>query len=318
MVSGSGSIVTVDRQSTGPEGDLFNMFCGGGPGLGIVTSVTLRTHKIADLHLQNGDKLHSLSAFFGMDKLDVALDSFQHFSPTPSPALNSGIGFMAAPPMMPNAGQPLVMLMFQSGAPDGQSEKVLEPILSSPAVAAAAMMPPTLKAIPFAQADAQTKAMLSAAPRGYRDTFNCMLRRISQDTIRATAEHWISLYRERPDLAVYCMIVIVAWPNRFTQTFDPKGELGHDIRDRNYMVQIMAWGVPPSDKQAIEMLQTWANKGREIVRRDDDADGTPRRVWLNAAQADTKLEELHSPEKLRLFKQLKAQWDPQNVIYGGS
>jgi hypothetical protein len=313
-VIGSGTVVDLSHQSTGTEKELFNMLRGGGPGLGIITSIALRTFKIADLGLTDGDQLYSLTAAFRPEKLDKAIDLFQKFSPSPDPTLTTLIGFLTAPPPMPIAGQSLLLMKCYSGASKDYTEKLIAPMLT-PDVAQAALMPPGLTGVSVPHADDEAQAIVANLPPGSRDIFNCLLRRISPETIRDLGEHWQTTFDENPDRARGRMLALTAWPNSYTQKFDPEGELGFDFRDRHYMVQVMVSGVPLDDKDGLKEAEAWGTKVIEIARRDDDADGVQRRVWFSSARPDTKIEELHTPEKLKLFRALKAKWDPQNVVY---
>ncbi|KAI0447825.1 FAD-binding domain-containing protein [Xylaria telfairii] len=307
LVTGTGDIIEVSEISTGPKKELFNQLKGAGAGFGVVLSMTMRIYPTAELGLADNSKIPDIMAMFSRDNFDAAAKLWEAVSLGPA-GLTAGFVLMAAPPGMPNAGQPIVIAQASYPGPQADADKAFAPWNDPDIAGRAVMVKPGSSEL--TRMNMQRDAMMT---KGFNmDCYNCLVKELSGATFLRLATR----FAEFAD--AYGSNIA-----RSTTTLHPmhadalvKVSEGQESwmchRDRNFMVQAVPWDLTD---EYVEAGRQYGRDVLEIVRSEDSAKGMPNAILAGNARVEADMTEILTPDKIEVMKKRKQQWDPHGVFW---
>ncbi|CAJ2501346.1 Uu.00g041990.m01.CDS01 [Anthostomella pinea] len=311
FVTASGDIVEVSSESTGAEKQLFNLLKGAGAGFGVILSLTMRIYPTAELGLADGTGISEVMAMFAREDFDAAAKLWEMVSQSPSP-MSVIFVFMAAPPNMSIAGQPVIMAQGMYPGPASEAQKAFAPF-NAPGIKDRAIMvkPGTTQ---LETMNAQRDAM---AKKGRNmDVYNGLVYNLSPETLLRAANKFAEFVDThgaavgRTNTGLHPM-----HPETLLRT----GGAGEDSfmchRDRNFNVQTAPWDL---DDDFVPVAQQHGREMLELLRGEDRAKGIPNAILAGNARVETDMTEILSPEKLDILRKQKAEWDPKGVFWNAA
>ncbi|KAK7432102.1 hypothetical protein QQZ08_001392 [Neonectria magnoliae] len=309
VITAKGDVLTLSHESTDQEKALFNMLRGGGIGLVIVTSLTLRLHKISSLDIEEGGKAVDYTAMFPPPTFEYAAELYAKLTPITDKRLSVGCAIMNAPPGMPISG-PVMMISANFIGTLEASKAPLAPLLSEETKSK------TLFVIPRTT---ELAKMTEQADGRFRngnadmDAYNAMMTRIPASTVRAVVQRWTQFNEESPALAAKSTLVIAGFSNAGPQAADPERETGFCHRERRFLGQVIWMGMTDDD---IELVGPFSEEILAVFRKEDDSHGVPKAVFPNNMRAGTDMTQMYSAAaKMEVVHEVKRYWDPEGVFW---
>lgn len=305
LITAEGKSLELSSASTGEEKSLYYALCGGGLGLGVVTEMTLKAFPIAALNMQE-EGIWTRRLIFPPPAIGFAAETFLKLQP-PLPSMNTVLAFMRAPPGTPVPGAPMLALTAMSYGPAEEAEKAMsllfEPETTEKAVNAATIYTP----LPLSSAAFEPLNVHG----DYKDGSSSFLRTLNVDTITAGFRQWLDFTDTYPD-GKRTLLVIAGFNTKKLAEYGetPEGKAKFcEIRDRNFFASTWGWCTTPETAAAMWSFQ---NEFNAVCRKNDTA--VPR-TFANNLTPETKLEELHSEEKIAELKRVKKEWDPEGLFW---
>lgn len=327
LVTGAGEIIELRQESAGEdEKEFLNMLRGGGAGLGVVLSLTLRIYPLAELELTDNN-CPSMVAMFGRDEFPFVAELWERTataaaeaaasgSDVPSPPTLPAFALALGPPGSPLAGQPVIMVTARCPAAPAVAREAFAPLLTDEVRAHAAMVmePP----VPLARMNQQADAM-TARGQGDMDCFNSLVGSLSGAGFLAAVNRWLAFLDAvggggasgPPPLKV--ATVIALFNTRVLADADPRGETAMCCRDRGVMVQTVFWDIADENvrSQAVRLGQDVQG----IVRAEDAEKGLSNATMPAVGRVLMEMGDVYTPEVLAQLKKTKERWDPKGVFW---
>ena len=305
FITAEGKSLELSSSSTGEEKALFYALCGGGIGLGVVTAITLKAFPISALKMDD-DKIWTRSLIFPPPAIAFAAETFLKLQP-PLPSMNTVLAFMRAPPGTPAPGAPMIVLTAMSYGPSQEAEKAMS-LLFEPGTTEKAIKATTA----FTPLPLSTAAFEVINAHGdYKDGSSSFLKTLDADTITAAFRQWLDFTDKYAD-AKRTLLVIAGFNIQKLAEYGetPEGQAKFcQIRDRSFFASTWGWCTSPESATAMWSFQ------REFGKLCREHDSAVPRTFANNITPDTKVEELHSDDKIAELKRVKQLWDGKGLFW---
>ncbi|KAI3322164.1 FAD-binding domain-containing protein [Xylariaceae sp. AK1471] len=307
LVTGTGDVVEVSETSTGSKKELFYQLKGAGAGFGVILSMTMRIYPTAELSLADNSKIPEVMAMFSRDNFGAATKLWEKASRAKGP-LNTAFILMAAPPTMPNAGQPIVFAQASYPGPQVDADKAFEP-WNDPAIKEKAIMVKPGSS-DLTRMNAQRDATMKQGSN--MDCYNGLIRELSSTAFLLTASRFAKFVDTYGSNVSRCMTVLHPMHSDALMKASEGQESWMCHRDRSFMVQTVPWNL------ADEYIEAGRQYGRdilEIVRTEDSAKGVPNAILAGNARIEADMTEIITSEKIEIMRKRKQQWDPRGIFW---
>ncbi|KAF2114624.1 hypothetical protein BDV96DRAFT_600585 [Lophiotrema nucula] len=301
---------TLTPGSRGGDGDLLNVLCGAGHGLGIVTSITLKAWKISSLNM-NDDKIWTRRLIFPAPAISTAAELYTSLTQQEggiAPELTAVLAFLRAPPTAPVPGAPMIMVALNFFGPSSEADKVCAASFEEKYVdkATVKVTVPT----PFEALNEGVEAL--NAHGGFKEYHGCFCAEIDEKSIVEAFEAWKGFTDgEGLKKRGRSYVVVGSWSTG--QLLKHKKETGgrfFDARERGVFVQAAPWYADSKDKEEADGF------GKSVVqsmRQRDEEKGLQKRTFVNNLIAGQDMREVYSASQIEEIKRVKGIWDPRSV-----
>lgn len=312
-VTASGEHIKVNASSTGDYRALFDVLCGAGFGLLVITSVTLRIYPISTLQLEDINKLWTRRWIFPAMAIQEVATFFKFMVPVEKRMFPILI-FARSPPSSPSPGQPMLILTTTYFGPKAEAETLLDSY-TNPDVLKRAITSET-NLIPFVNIMDSTKMFDTRGGFKAQTTARCM--DIPTETIVKSFKNWQKFGDETKDACPFTVFVIAAYNQSVTvingSPSDPEGRGKRPFlgRDRSYFGQVLTWYQSSNTKMQTEQFITDA---MAILREDDESKGYPPNGLPNNFRDGTAIELGYTNEQLTEIRRIHKMWNGAGVFY---
>ncbi|KAH7136035.1 hypothetical protein B0J11DRAFT_519777 [Dendryphion nanum] len=302
--------LTLTPSSTGEEKKLFNVVCGAGHGLGIITSVTLRAFPIAKLNLAD-NKVWTRRLIFPASELETAAQLFCSLLPPP-PELTPVLVFLRAPPTAPNAGAPVILLALSYIGPASSAEKAVEQTFD-PKYTDKALVAITAMTNWENQNDANDPLN---AHGGFKEYHSALCQEIDTSSIIQSFKQWESFTGENPKARGRSFLVIASWNTATNlQNPGPKDEKFFPARDRGILVQCTPVYTDTNDKP---LADAFGDAVVHQVREKDRSAGRRDWAFANNFWIGGRVDEVYGEEAREEIERVRWIWDSERLGWGFS
>ncbi|KAF4438025.1 hypothetical protein F53441_12877 [Fusarium austroafricanum] len=301
LITASGDIVEVSSSSKDKELALFNVMCGAGQGLGVVTELTVSAFPLASLNMQE-DKIWTRSLIFPPPAIDVAIKTFLDLSRPSAEALVT-LMFVRSPPGTPAAGTPIAILGYQYFGPSEKAEKEAALLLQDDIVRKAVMANTALS--PFEEANAKTRVYNSHG--GHKSIASCRLYKTTAEAIKAGFDKWRAATEEYPDAQQTGLFISAYNVDKGAAIKNDKFVEGRD-RPINAFIAMMA-----KEDKTREAFVGIMDDIVEAFRKSDD--GSAPRSFTNNLRPEKDLDDMYGKERLQVLRDVKQTWDADGVFW---
>ncbi|KKY21992.1 putative fad binding domain protein [Phaeomoniella chlamydospora] len=302
LVTGIGNIVIISRESDSNEARLFNAFCGGGHGLGVVTAAEIRIFPIKDLGMDN-ERIWMRKLVFPPPAIDFAARLFVSLL-HPSSKMLPMLVFARAPPNSPVPGAPVIMLTVQYYGRAATAENEAA-ILFDPEVDVKAIMSETTQ-IPVTSINDIAERL--GFHGGYKEFYHCFLKDVTATALKRAYQRWIKFGVECEDALPASSVVLAVWNTDAMLENDSNGNGFFRWRDRGIFFQTTAWFDRYASKAKAESF------GRDMLRLII-ADGSKPAAFTNHMRYRIDLKEIYTEEMVQELARIKMHWDPQSIFW---
>ncbi|KAH9908974.1 FAD-binding domain-containing protein [Xylariomycetidae sp. FL2044] len=311
IVTASGDIVQVsyDDESDGAEKkELFHTLKGAGAGLGVVLSMTARIYPLAELNLVEGVKTPQIAAVFAREDFDAAAALWDRLSRGRPAAASVTFALLRALPVMPNAGQPIIMVRGSFTGSEEEAGKAFEPFRAPELEARGIAARPSLVDVTTAnlwhdRAFTKGKSM---------DSFNGLIKGLSGEQVVRAARRFADFVEQHGEASGRCMTTLVQVHPETLTAVEGAAEAFMCHRDRAVIVQSLVWDVAEACKPDGEQ---WGRDMLDIVRTEDRAKGLADAILAGNARVEDDMSQILSPEKMEKLRRQKERWDPKGVFW---
>ncbi|EWG40956.1 hypothetical protein FVEG_03166 [Fusarium verticillioides 7600] len=301
LVTASGDVVEVGSLSKDKEQALFNVLCGAGHGLGVVTELTVSAFPLSSLNMED-NKIWTRSLIFPAPALDVAIKTFLHLSDPPADGYMS-LAFARSPPGTPAAGSPIIILGYQYFGPAEQAEKATALLFHDDIVSKAVVANTEL--FPFENANA--KMNIYNSHHGHKTIASCRLHKTTAEAIKAGFEKWRIATEDYPD-AQQSGLIISAY--NIDKTAAIKNEKFVEGRDRNINAFMVMVAKEDKTREAFGPILDDVITG---FRKSDER--MVPRSFPNNLRPGKDLSDMFDTEKLEVLRDVKRTWDGDGVFW---
>ncbi|KAH8702046.1 hypothetical protein BGW36DRAFT_445658 [Talaromyces proteolyticus] len=309
-VTASGEVIKVDQSASDPKHKaLFDILCGAGYGLLVITSHSMKIHKLSALNLDDTDKLWVRKYTFPGKVIGEVVDFFQKLLPV-KPKLMPLILCVRAPPNAPFPGAPVIILSITYYGPSSEASKIVDPIVASTDIEKFAIASETTLA-PFTSIFDGSKMI--DAHGGFKAQHMSRAHSFSTSTIVSAFNRWKQLGEEVPDARAFSVFLV--WGYNPTATIenglvnDKRPFIG---RDRSMFGNAITWYNKPESKAAVEKYATDIS---EILQQDDSRQGYPGATLPNNFRDNSKVHLGYTDDMLVDIRRVHAVWNPDSLFY---
>ncbi|WKT45041.1 hypothetical protein QSH57_009894 [Fusarium oxysporum f. sp. vasinfectum] len=301
LITASGDIVEVDSSSKDKEQSLFNVLCGAGHGLGVVTELTVSAFPLSSLSMED-NKIWTRSLIFPAPALDIAINAFLDLSHPPAEGYMS-LAFARSPPGTPAAGSPIIILGYQYFGPAEQAEKATTLLFQDDVVSKTVVANTEL--LPFENVNAKMNNYNSH--HGHKTIASCRLHKTTPEAIKAGFEKWRIATEDCPD-AQQSSLIISAY--NIDKTSAIKNEKFVEGRDRNINAFMVMVAKEDKTREAFGPILDDVVAG---FRKSDE--GMVPRSFPNNLRPGKDLSEMYDTERLEVLRDVKKTWDADGVFW---
>jgi len=299
-------ILTLTHSSTGKEKALFNVLCGAGHGLGIVTSITLSAFRIDSLKMTE-NKIWSRKLMFPASAIETAANLYVGLLPPP-PKLAPVLVFLRAPRTAPVPGAPMILLALSYLGATEEAEQAAKKSYEKEYVSKATM------AITGASewVDMNASSAPFNAHGGRKESYAAFCSSISSASVEKAFFAW-EKYSEGEGRA-RSYTVYGAWDTAQPLKNAEGGRGGlFPARDRGLFVQCTPWyydfdGKAEADRLGKEVVSATRERDRREERRDY--------AFANNLVIGGDLREIYSEEQIEEIKRVREVWDREALGWG--
>ncbi|KAM5383170.1 hypothetical protein ACJA88_003703 [Fusarium oxysporum] len=293
---GGGVIVGEDKEQS-----LFNVLCGAGHGLGVVTELTVSAFPLSSLNVED-NKIWTRSLIFPAPALDIAINAFLDLSHPPAEGYMS-LAFARSPPGTPAAGSPIIILGYQYFGPAEQAEKATTLLFQDDVVSKTVVA--NTEILPFENVN--TKMNIYNSHHGHKTIASCRLRKTTAEAIKAGFEKWHIATEDYPD-AQQSSLIISAY--NIDKTSAIKNEKFVEGRDRNINAFMVMVAKEDKTREAFGPILDDVVAG---FRKSDE--GMVPRSFPNNLRPGKDLSEMYDTERLGVLRDVKKTWDADGVFW---
>ncbi|KAF2183135.1 FAD-binding domain-containing protein [Zopfia rhizophila CBS 207.26] len=295
--------IMLTPSSRGEEKSLFNVLCGAGHGLGIITSLTLRAWKIQSLNLTH-NSIWTRRLLFPASEIPTAAQLYTSLLPPP-PALSPVLAFLRAPPSAPNPGLPLIMLALSYFGPAADAEKAVKCTYGEVENKATSVFT-TLT--PWSNMNAA--AVPLNVHGGFKEYHGCLVKEVDGSSVEDSFEKWKE-FTEDVQGRGRSYVVIGSWDTeRLEGNAGEEDEKFFSPRGNGVFVQCTPWYV---DLEGKGWADGFGKAVVECMRCRDTKEGRRRWAFANNVAAGQDMREVYSEEQLEKIRRVKQVWDRGNV-----
>ncbi|KAF2712995.1 FAD-binding domain-containing protein [Pleomassaria siparia CBS 279.74] len=296
-------VLTLTPDSTDEEKGIFNVLCGAGHGLGVITSVTLSAFRISSLNLTD-NKLWTRRLIFPASQVSAAVSLWKSLLPPP-PTLAPTLIFMRAPPTFPVPRAPIIMLGLSYFGPASDAEAVTkksfeEEYTSQASVAVSA-------AVEWKDINSASEPL--NAHSGFKESYSAFCAEVDTEGVEKAFAAW-----EAYSDIVGCgrsYTVIGSWNTK--QVLANAGEKDEKFflgRDRGVFVQTTPWYHTPSGKEGAD---TFGKEFVDCVRGLDRKAGKKDWAFANNIVIGGGLEDVYGEDMLKEIDRVRGVWDKERT-----
>ncbi|CRG87464.1 Cdc2-related kinase, arginine/serine-rich [Talaromyces islandicus] len=309
-VTASGEIVRVDKSASDPDKkELFEVLCGAGYGLLVITSLSMKIHKLSSLNLEDGDKLWVRKFTFPAIHIEKAVDFFQKLLPV-KPKLIPFLLCGRAPPTAPVPGAPMIILTITYYGPESEGRGFIDPLVTSSGIDKLSVASETTLA-PFGTLFYASKML--DAHGGFKTQHIVRAKSFSASSILSAFERWKRLGDEVMDARPMSLLVVWGYNPAVTvgnsSASDKRPFIG---RDRPMFGNAITWYNKPESTVAVE---DYAAEVTEILRQDDAKNGISGASLPNNFRNNSQLYLGYTDEMLAQINRVHAKWNPDSIFY---
>lgn len=307
LITAKGKALNLSASSTGEELALFNALCGGGHGIGVVTSVTLKVFPLARLKMADNQFFTRRLIFPGAVIEDIAITYAK--LQLPAPALQVTMLFARSPPGSPVPGAPMIIVTATYFGPAEEGEKASSLLFEEDIVRKAIKAETVMT--PFANLTSAFDAL--NVHGGYKDISSAWLRTAPPDATKAMYERWLD-FTGKYDDAKRTMAVLGVINTEKTAAIgnSSEGQARYfESRDRGVLVGFVTWHNNP---ETSEPASTFVRECMAIYRQSQPDTDVPR-TFANNFRPHTKLEEVHTEDKIKELKRIVQLWDSKGIFW---
>jgi hypothetical protein len=296
-------VVTLAPSSKVERKRLFNVLCGAGHGLGIITSVTLSAFRLNSLKMTD-NKIWTRRLIFPTSCIAVAAALYVSLLPPP-PALAPVLVFMRAPPTAPIPGAPIVMLALSYFGPKEEAEEICKSSYEEKY---------TGKAVVVDGAAEWGNMNISSAPLnahgGFKESYAAFCKEVDTEAVERAFGYWEKYSNGQGRGRSYT--VFSAWDTaQLLRNGEEEAKRGFfSARDRGVFVQCTPWYYDSSGKADADRI------GKEVVdaiREKDRREGRADWAFANNLVVGNDLREVYSGEQIEEIKMVREIWDKENL-----
>ncbi|KAF9774588.1 hypothetical protein IL306_007388 [Fusarium sp. DS 682] len=301
LITASGDIVEVNSASEDKEQALFNVLCGAGHGLGVVTELTVTAFPLSSLNMTE-NKIWTRTLIFPGPALDVAVKTFLDSSHPPAEGYMS-LAFARSPPGTPAAGSPIIILGYQFFGPAEKAEKETALLFQDDIVSKAVMA--NTEMLPYENVNAKMNIYNSHG--GHKTIASCRLHKTTAEAIKAGFDKWRTATEDYPD-AVQSGLIISAYNTDKTAAI--KNEKFVEGRDRNLNAFMVMVAKEDKTEEAFGQILDDVVAG---FRKSDE--GMVPRSFPNNLRPGKDLSDMYDEERLEILRDVKRTWDADGVFW---
>ncbi|KAF1993081.1 FAD-binding domain-containing protein [Amniculicola lignicola CBS 123094] len=293
----------IGPNSQGQEKELFNVLCGAGHGLGIITSVTLQAFPISNLSLTD-NKIWTRRLIFPAPQISAAARLYTSFWP-PHPKLVSVLIFLRAPPSAPRPGAPMIMLALSYFGPAEAAEKVTAKSFDEEFTSKAIVN----MTVPIEWEKANDGSAPLNAHGGFKEYFSCYCKETSLGSIERTFGAWEKFTSKDLLGRGTSYVVIGSWSTeQMVAKGGQKDEKFFVARDRGIFVQCVPWYKDIGVKADAD---AFGNEVIDMLREQDRARGTKDWCFVNNIREGIDVGEIYTDEQIESIRAVKGIWDEE-------
>ena len=304
LITSSGELVDLDESSTGDKAALFNVCCGAGHGMGIITSLGLRAYPLSSLKMDE-NKIFVKRIIFPGSEISAAAELYVSFLP-PAPHLTPSIVFARAPPNAPVPGAPTIILTISYFGPSTSAERDMSTILSPSSHLTSKALSVTQFLNPVALLNSAADPMNRHG--GFKEAFGTLSQSITVPLMQDVFRQWLDLGAAVPD-ARPSYLLFTAW--------DTAAMLSHPQhrffpwRDKGVMFLATLWYNNPKSRAEV------AKAGDAMLSAVRTAGGgaKPPASFPTGLRRGMDLEECYTSDMIEEVKRVKGIWDPEGVLW---
>jgi FAD/FMN-containing dehydrogenase len=304
LVTATGQRAEVSEKSQGKELELFHALSGAGHGLGVITSVQVKTWSIRGLGMPE-DKVWTRSLIFPPPAVTTAVETFAKLL-VEAPKLAATLIFIRNPPTAPMPGAPTIILSANYRGPWEEAEQHTQDLFNAEIVAKA-VKADTI-GVPWLD---QNKALEPFnAHGGYKDFASTFLKDIKASSILEAYQLWLR-FTEIPD-AKRSIMIVGKWPTKKLVANGQDAELSrrfYSHRDCGAVVYAVPWYY---DRNTVPKAKEFVEDYAAVFRRQE---GGVQRIFGNNMRIGMNLEDMHDKEKIEKLRSIFRLWDPQEVFW---
>jgi len=294
----------LNHQSEGHEKALFNALRGAGHGLGIITSITLNTHRITSLHLTN-NKVWTRRLIFSPKSLSTAITTYTTLLLSIPPQLSTVLVFIRAPPTAPAPGAPMAMLALTYFGPAEDAERVCAETFDQDVVGKA-----NIAATVMTEWGAMNDGFEGLNRHGgFKEYHSAFVQGVDGERISRAFETWVNFtgadMRSRGG-----SYVVIGASNPAISAGNAGSEGFFSARDRGVFVQASPWYADAGQKADADVF------GKTVVEALREKDGREgRRDWsfANNLSIGQDIRSVYTTAQIEEIKMLKGVWDKNGV-----
>ena len=303
LVTGNGTILEVSPDSEGEEKNLFNALCGGGHGLGIILSITLRAFRIKNLDMDK-NKIWVRKLIFPAGSIDIAAQLYEKLLDHP-PEMVLVMGFARAPKGSPQAGAPMIILTVEYFGPSTKAKEA----------AAATFEPDVIKATIVEEVEQVAMERINDAGEqlnqhgGYKEMYSSLNKRVTVHSLKSSFDRWVKLGEECEDAKEKSYFIFSSWNNK-VMIENGRSSPGKYFngREKAVLSQAVVWYTQKESQERTDKF------GYEIADIDA-AEGLEPLAFANNLREGIDLRAAYSEEQLEELRRIKKHWDEQGLFW---
>jgi hypothetical protein len=306
LITAEGRALDLSASSASEELALFNAPCGGGHGLGVVTSVTLKMFPLAGLKMADNRFLTRRLTFPGAAINDIAV-IYAKLQP-PAPALQVTMAFARSPPDSPVPGAPIIIVTATYFGPAEEGEEANRFLFKQETVRKAIKAETVI--IPFANITSVFDTL--NVHGGYKDISSAWMRTTPPSATKAMYQRWLDFTGKYDDTKRTMAVLGVMNTDKIVAIGNsPEGQAKYfESRDRGVFIATVTWHDKPETSEA---ANAFVRDSIAIYRRSQPESDVPR-TFANNFRPHTKLEEIHTDDRIKELKRIRQLWNSKGIF----
>jgi hypothetical protein len=307
ILTDSGVFLTLSPNSLGDENDLFNVICGAGFGFGVITSITLKAWRIADLGMED-NKVWTRRLIFPSSAISTAAELFADLS-SPPPEMSTTLLFLRALPSAPHPGAPMIMMILTCLGPAASAEEACKASFDPKYTTKATVASTALADF----ASLNTAADVFNRHGDFKTNHSTWAHHIDSHRIQSGYERWLQLGQLTPDAEANSYFVISARNPTCMLSRDLQEEtfFPRTIRERKIFIQAAPWW---TETRSEEKCREWSRDMLCILgERGEEAEKV--NGFAANLNKDVEVAEFWPQAKIQEIRRLKGIWDAGNVFW---